>query len=54
MHMHELESHQDPDRGYCSSPRPAWYKNVDGPGEAIVGEFVADFLPGLLESAKLY
>lgn len=33
---------------------PAWYKKVDGPGEAIVGKFVADFLLGLLENTKLY
>lgn len=54
MNMHELESHQEADKGYCSSPKPAWYKKVDGPGEAIVGKFVADFLLGLLENTKLY
>lgn len=26
MNMHELESHQEADKGYCSSPRSAWYK----------------------------
>lgn len=48
MNMHELESHQEADKGHCSSPRTAWYKKVEGPRECIIVKLVADFLLGLL------